>query len=112
LTNHRPLQKRFIYVCNATQAAVVNALPIVHAGLDRIAEVVIFCGAPKDIHIPDSRHTREAIEPANHLEAAIIKMACGNGLSVERRYGDAGDSPIGQGTCAQSSKARRPNACP
>jgi hypothetical protein len=84
--------RRFIYVCNATQAAIVNALPIVSAGLDRISDVVIFVGAPEDPRLRDVRHSREAIEPANHLQAAIASMGAGRGKGprIKCYYGDAG----------------------
>ena len=54
---------RFIYVCNAGRAALVNALPLVHAGLQRVARVVVFCGAmgPEET---DQTDRTEAIVPA------------------------------------------------
>lgn len=66
--------EKFVYVCNASQAAVVNVLPIVHAGLERISSVKIFCGSPKADEA-GARILREAIYPATHLVAQIEKLA-------------------------------------
>lgn len=83
--------EKFIYVCNATQASVVNALPLVHAGIDRIAEVVIFCGAG-NAKVINPRLRREAIEPAILLESFVRNLAASSDKSsppISRRYGDA-----------------------
>jgi len=58
--------ERFVYVCNASRASLVNILPMVHAGIDRIEELVIFCGA-RSLHSKDANEIAEAIDPANRL---------------------------------------------
>ena len=64
--------ERFIYVCNAGRAALVNALPLIHAGLDRVARVVVFCGADG----PDTLNAAaraEAVDPARRLEDCLTE---------------------------------------
>ena len=64
--------ERFIYVCNAGRAALVNALPLIHAGLDRVARVVVFCGADG----PDTLNAAaraEAVDPALRLEGCLTE---------------------------------------
>lgn len=59
---------RFVYVCSATQAAVVNVLPLVHAGVGRVQEMVVLLGSAN----PQSRDPttlREAIAPEERLRA-------------------------------------------
>jgi hypothetical protein len=57
---------RFVYVCKATQAAIVNVAPLLHAGLDRVVGMVVLCGArAREDKDPDLR--REAIDPAARL---------------------------------------------
>src|SRR6185437_1307003 len=87
----RQWPEKFIYVCNATQSAIVNALPIVHAGLERIDRIVIFCGVERG-HAPDARETREALEPAERLANIVAEWAkpLGRKIPVEwERRGDA-----------------------
>lgn len=81
--------ERFIYVCNATQASIVNILPLVHAGIERVAEVFIFCGAPNIEHL-DDRLKREAIDPALRLVKSIEELASkqSNPPKVHIRFGD------------------------
>lgn len=67
---------RFIYVCNAGRAALVNALPPIHAGLHRVARMVVFCGAmgPEET---DQTDRAEAIVPALRLSRAIARWTDG-----------------------------------
>ena len=68
--------RRFIYVCNASRAAAVNALPITHAGLDRIAHVVIFCGAAGP-DTTDANDRAEAVDPASRLARSLSDWTSG-----------------------------------
>jgi hypothetical protein len=45
--------EKFVYVCAATQGAIVNTLPICYAGIERIARVYVLCGA-SGIQMEDS----------------------------------------------------------
>jgi hypothetical protein len=77
--------RNFVYVCSVGQGAVVNALPLVHAGLDRVAKVVVFCGA-SDPHTLDTTELNQAIKPMEQLTQIIHQWR--PDLPVERRYGD------------------------
>lgn len=81
--------ERFIYVCNATQASIVNMLPLVHSGFPRVRHIEIFCGAPS-LSSRDVRYEREAIAPAKRLEQLATKWGrnAGNVPSVNLRFGD------------------------
>lgn len=82
---------KFVYVCNASQAAIVNVLPIAHAGMERISEIVVLCGA-RSANVDDPQLRREAIEPADRLEQFIRLFASSPAVvpKVSRRFGDAG----------------------
>lgn len=79
---------KFVYVCSATQAAIVNALPIVHAGIERVSKIVIFCGAEDHI-TKDARLIREVIEPARLLQSAISDFSEGITVPTECIYENA-----------------------
>lgn len=83
---------RFTYVCNATRASLVNILPIVHAGIDRIEDLVIFCGAPSD-EIRDGTLQSEAIDPAQRLRRVVGAWSGGrlSGGKVSILFGDPAD---------------------
>lgn len=88
--------ERFVYVCSASQAAIVNALPLVQAGFKRIAEIVVLCGAI-DPQTRDPRQLRDAIEPTRELERIISEWSRGTiPPRVRPLYGDA--SRIGDWT--------------
>ncbi|MGH7096308.1 MAG: Card1-like endonuclease domain-containing protein [Stellaceae bacterium] len=80
---------RFIYICSATQAAIVNSLPLIQAGLSRIAEIIVLCGAA-DPQTRDPRLRREAIEPAEQMERIVREWSRGKPPPVRCLYGDAG----------------------
>lgn len=77
---------RFIYVCNATRNGIVNIAPIVHAGIHRVAQCIIFCGAAKESQSESDRE--QALGPARLLEAWCKEKQ----IVVEAIYG-AGDEP-------------------
>ena len=89
---------RFIYVCNASRGAVVNALPLFHAGLDRIAQVIVLCGAEQNSTDPHQR--AEALDPAErlgeYLSAATNKRISRKRNSFRTLYGDAGNIGVWQ----------------
>ncbi len=58
--------ERIVFVCKATQAAIVNRAPLHHAGLERIVGLVVLCGV-KDRTVAGPTEQREAIEPARQL---------------------------------------------
>jgi hypothetical protein len=76
---------RFVYVCSAGRAGVVNALPIAHAGVGRIAAVYILCGAANEDDTAGSSAS-EALGPARHLSGLLLGWDCA--LPVQNRYGD------------------------
>lgn len=81
---------RFIYVCSATQASIVNVLPIVHAGVERIEKVIVFCGAPNP-NTTDARLQREAILPARRLVETVRSLGreARQPPGIERLHGDS-----------------------
>ena len=67
---------RFVYICSAGRAALVHALPLVHAGLDRVARMIVFCGAigPDET---DSNDRAEAILPAFRFRDIVSRLTDG-----------------------------------
>ena len=82
----------FVYVCNASRASLVNILPMVHAGIDRIEELIIFCGA-RSLHSKDANEIAEAIDPANRLRRNASQWSKGrlSGKRISVFPGDATD---------------------
>lgn len=68
---------RFIYICNAGRAALVNALPLMHDGLDRVTHVVVFCGAENAAATSDSTDHAEAVAPAHRLHRLLSQWTSG-----------------------------------
>ena len=68
--------ERFVYVCSATKAAMIAAMPIRQAGRERVARVVLLCGAPEDS--TDPRDRTEALEPMLRLQQYCrhMQVAC------------------------------------
>lgn len=84
--------EKFIYVCNATRASIINVLPMVHGGLDRIEEIFIFCGAPSD-NTGDGTLQSEAVDPAHRLRRIGVEWSKGR-LPYEKikvLFGDPND---------------------
>ena len=78
------------YICSATRRSLVNGLPIMLAGPDRIRKLIILVGAPnrgKD----QPQELSEAINPAKRL--ARLFKEWGPSLHVELQYGDPDDAP-------------------
>ena len=65
--------ERFVYVTSATGASVVNVLPLVHAGIERVAKVILFCGVAKQ-RSKDAVDRREATDPAEHFAKLVKSM--------------------------------------
>lgn len=79
---------KFIYVCNATQAAIVNVLPLVHAGIERVRRIVILVGA-KGPNETDARARREALDPAQRLKEFTRELIGGrHPIPIDFLYGD------------------------
>nr|WP_294555165.1 hypothetical protein [uncultured Rhodopila sp.] len=94
--------QKFVYVCSAGQAAIVNAVPLVHAGLDRVAEVVVFCGASRSD--PDTTQRNQAVEPTRQF-IETLQHWC-PGLQVTPIFGDPDNIAFWQGkTAAIAEKA-------
>ena len=76
---------KFVYVCSIGQAAVVNALPLVHAGLARVAEIVVFCGARSE----DTENTTDLSQAVNPMRefVAIMRKWCPSS-PIKVLYGD------------------------
>jgi hypothetical protein len=66
--------EKFIYVCSAGEAAIVNTLPLAHAGPDRVVEAFVLCGV-KDREKATSTERTHALEPTDRL-VAMIKSWC------------------------------------
>lgn len=66
--------EQFVYVCAATQGAIVNTLPIRYAGIERIARVYVLCGASSN-QTQDPGERREAADPAARLHGFIQNAA-------------------------------------
>ncbi|HEX5327827.1 MAG TPA: DUF1887 family CARF protein [Acetobacteraceae bacterium] len=85
--------EQFVYVCSASNAAVVNMLPIVHAGLNRVRGVVVFCGA--DPGKPSGDEVAQAVRPARDLQAIMDELTSGGiteaAGNFRTLYGDSGD---------------------
>ena len=100
--------ERFVYVCNASRASLVNILPMVHAGIDRIEELIIFCGAGS-LHSKDANEIAEAIDPANRLRRNASQWSKGrlSGKRISVFPGDATDiakwrrHKIGRASCRE-----------
>lgn len=63
---------RIVFLLKATQAAVTNFAPMFHAGLDRIAGLVILRGV-KISDTPSPAERREALDPASRLRAWALR---------------------------------------
>lgn len=88
---------RFIYVCSATQAAIVNTLPIKYAGIGRIVRFYVLCGA-SSIDTKDPGERREAADPTARLygfvkDAALHLVAAPR---FEPLFGDPDDFSVWQ----------------
>nr|WP_294546230.1 DUF1887 family CARF protein [uncultured Rhodopila sp.] len=95
---------RFIYVCSAGRGAVVNMLPVAHAGIDRVEQVFIFCGAYGP-DTDDGNDRAEAVDPALRLARQLARLS-NNRLSEAKRtvrivYG----SPVTISTWNQEMRA-------
>lgn len=84
----RDWPRRFIYVCSATKAGMVNTVPMVFAGRERLAEVVVLCGA-RDEDTRDPTELREAVDPLNRLRRFAEDVA--PGILVTPLFGDPAD---------------------
>ncbi len=78
--------EQFVYVCAAGEAAIVNALPLVHAGPTRVVAAFVLCGA-RDPSNPSATERTQAIEPAKRLEN-LIREWCGRQTPVRTLMGD------------------------
>ncbi|MGE4046217.1 MAG: DUF1887 family CARF protein [Acetobacteraceae bacterium] len=65
---------RFIYVCNASRASLVNFLPVAHAGIESIDQAVIFCGASGP-DTNDGNDRAEAVDPALRLARQLTRLS-------------------------------------
>ena len=65
------------YVCNSGSGIVVNATPLVHAGADRVAGMMILCGV-RDPNSPTSAELRESIHPAQRLTSFARQLGIRN----------------------------------
>ncbi len=83
--------ERFIYVCSAGQAAIVNVLPLFLAGPHRVASVIILLGSGGNTNT----NSREAHDPAARLERRIESWSGGT-IPVFIRQGRAEDIPTWQ----------------
>ena len=81
----RDWPEKFVYVCSAGEAAIVNALPLVHAGPERVVAAFVLCGV-KDRDRATSTERTQAVVSADRL-AALIENWC-PGRPVEVLYGD------------------------
>ena len=99
---------RFIYVCSATRAGIVNMLPLQLAGMDRLAAVFILCGAEKE-DTSNSRDFSDAVEPA--LRIARLIRAKRPDLKPEPLYGDPNDYTTWANYLLSAAKAAHPD-CP
>lgn len=85
---------RFVYVCSATKGNLVNILPLVQAGLDRIEGIYIFCGVA-DAHKPTADEIANAKQPSEQIKTFVrTKTASGRHLPVAIIYGDSEDIAI------------------
>lgn len=81
--------EKFVYVCSATQGAIVNTLPVIYAGADRIARIYVLCGA-SGLDTTDPREIRDAIDPFHRLELFVKDASAHLPCSpeVEPLFGD------------------------
>jgi hypothetical protein len=83
--------EQFVYVCAATQGAIVNTLPIVYAGIGRVARVYVLCGASGP-ETQDERALREAVNPTARLVGFVSDRARKDSIEppqVKPLYGDS-----------------------
>ena len=59
--------EKIYYVCNSSFSTLVNAIPIIHAGADRIVGMQILCGV-RDPGKPTLDEERHSIRPADRLK--------------------------------------------
>ncbi|MGD1037078.1 MAG: DUF1887 family CARF protein [Roseiarcus sp.] len=81
--------EKFVYVCSATRSAIVNALPLVHAGLTRVARVEVLVGADeRESEELDREGWNEAFLPALNLEWWLTQACAPDPPVVCRHYGN------------------------
>ena len=64
---------RFVYVCAATQGAMITHAPLHHAGADRLAGLVVFCAISAPGH-PTVADRSNALLPADRLIRAATEV--------------------------------------
>lgn len=80
----------FVYVCSASRSNIVNVLPMVHGGLQRIARMVVLCGARSE-DSRDGTERAEAVDPALRLRRIACDWADGAIAEPDIRWGDPAD---------------------
>jgi hypothetical protein len=100
--------ERFTYVCAATRFGVVNTIPLMLAGREAIARVVVFVGAT-EASANDPTTIREALDPLERLRRVIADVD--RRIPVETRSGDPGSPAVWEAHMAEILAAATPS-CP
>lgn len=75
------MTQRLVYICTATSAGIVNVLPLLHLGLDRLAALIILVGAAEnDPRKATDGERSEALLPAERLQQFVRER----GVTTER----------------------------